>query len=38
MGGPYTWPFWGGVVVLGLLLPLAIEGYELFPVVWRNKR
>jgi formate-dependent nitrite reductase membrane component NrfD len=37
MGGPYTWPFWGGVVVLGLLLPLAIEGYELFPVVWKEQ-
>ena len=37
MGGPYTLPFWGGVVLLGLLLPLAIEGYELFPVIWKEQ-
>ena len=32
MGGPFTLAFWGGVVFLGLLVPLAIEGYELFPL------
>jgi formate-dependent nitrite reductase membrane component NrfD len=37
LGGPYTLAFWGGVVLLGLLVPLAIEGFELFPVVWREQ-
>ncbi|MFN8442047.1 MAG: NrfD/PsrC family molybdoenzyme membrane anchor subunit [Caldilineaceae bacterium] len=36
MGGPYTLAFWGGVVVLGLLVPLAIEGYELFPLILKE--
>lgn len=36
-GGPYTLWFWGGVVLLGLLIPLAIEGFELFPVVWQEQ-
>lgn len=36
MGGPYTALFWGGVVVLGLLIPLAIEGYELFPLILKE--
>ena len=29
MGGPYTWIFWGVVVGLGILLPLALQGLEL---------
>lgn len=37
MGGPFTLVFWVGVMLLGLLLPLAIEGFELFPVVWREQ-
>jgi polysulfide reductase chain C len=37
MGGSYTIPFWGGVVLLGLLIPLAIEGFELFPVIWQEQ-
>lgn len=37
MGGPYTITFWGGVVLLGLLVPLAIEGFELFPVIWQEQ-
>ncbi len=37
MGGPYTLVFWLGVVLLGLLIPLAIEGFELFPVVWQEQ-
>jgi formate-dependent nitrite reductase membrane component NrfD len=37
MGGPYTLTFWGGVVLLGLLIPLAIEGFELFPVIWQEQ-
>lgn len=37
MGGPYTLAFWVGVVLLGLLIPLAIEGFELFPVVWQEQ-
>ncbi len=35
-GGAYTLPFWVGVILLGLLVPLAIEGFELYPVVWRE--
>ncbi len=37
LGGPYTLLFWLGFVLLGLLAPLAIEGFELFPVVWREQ-
>ena len=37
LGGPFTLPFWLGVVLLGLLIPLAIEGFELFPVVWQEQ-
>jgi formate-dependent nitrite reductase membrane component NrfD len=37
MGGPYTLVFGLGVVVLGLLIPLAIEGFELFPVIWQEQ-
>jgi polysulfide reductase chain C len=36
LGGPYTAPFWGGVIVVGLLAPLAIEGYELFPLILKE--
>ncbi len=36
VGGPYTIAFWGGVALIGLLIPLAIEGFELFPVVWKE--
>lgn len=36
MGGPFTLAFWGGVVLLGLLIPLAIEGYELFPLILKE--
>ncbi len=35
-GGEYTLWFWVGVILLGILLPLAIEGYELFPVVLKE--
>lgn len=28
-GGPYAWAFWGIVVGLGILLPLALQGLEL---------
>jgi formate-dependent nitrite reductase membrane component NrfD len=33
MGGGFTWPFWLGVVVLGLLAPLAIEAWHLMPAL-----
>jgi formate-dependent nitrite reductase membrane component NrfD len=33
LGGDFTLPFWIGVILLGIALPLAIEGYELFPVI-----
>jgi protein NrfD len=36
LGGEFTLPFWIGVIVLGILLPLAIEGYELFPVILKE--
>jgi formate-dependent nitrite reductase membrane component NrfD len=29
VSGPYAWPFWGGVVVLGVLLPIAWQALEL---------
>lgn len=35
-GGPFTVAFWVGVVLLGLLIPLAIEGYELFPLILKE--
>lgn len=31
MGGPYTFLFWGIVVVVGILVPLCLEVYELLP-------
>jgi len=36
LGGEYTGWFWIGVILLGILLPLAIEGYELFPVILKE--
>lgn len=36
LGGEYTAWFWIGVIGLGILLPLAIEGYELFPVILKE--
>lgn len=36
LGGPFTLAFWGGVVLLGLLIPLALEGYELFPLILKE--
>lgn len=36
LGGPFTLAFWGGVILLGLLAPLAIEGYELFPLILKE--
>jgi formate-dependent nitrite reductase membrane component NrfD len=29
MSGPYAWAFWGGVVVLGLIVPMALQALEL---------
>lgn len=37
LGGPYTMLFWLVFVLFGLLVPLAIEGFELFPVVWKEQ-
>lgn len=37
LGGPYTALFWLGFAFLGLLVPLAIEGFELFPVIWKEQ-
>lgn len=31
MGGPYTFLFWGIVVVVGIIIPLCLEIYELLP-------
>lgn len=36
MGGPYTFIFWGPFLVLGLLVPLAIEVYELAPSIFKG--
>ncbi len=36
LGGDLTLPFWVGVILLGILLPLAIEVYELFPLIWKQ--
>jgi len=36
VGGSFTAAFWGGVILLGLVVPLAIEGFELFPVIWKE--
>lgn len=36
LGGEFTLPFWIGVILLGIALPLAIEGYELFPVILKE--
>lgn len=33
LGGAFTWPFWLGVVGLGLLVPLAIEAWDLAPAM-----
>lgn len=33
MGGPFTFAFWGLFLILGLLLPLALEVWELRPVL-----
>lgn len=35
-GGSFTTAFWGGVVLIGLLIPLAMEGYELFPLILKE--
>jgi protein NrfD len=37
LGGPYTGLFWGGVVLLGLLVPLAAEVFELSPTLARGR-
>jgi formate-dependent nitrite reductase membrane component NrfD len=37
LGGPYTVLFWLVFALFGLFVPLAIEGFELFPVVWREQ-
>ena len=37
LGGPYTVLFWLVFALFGLLVPLAIEGFELFPVIWKEQ-
>jgi len=37
MGGPYTLIFWVFFLFLGLLVPLAIEVYELFPSIFKGR-
>jgi formate-dependent nitrite reductase membrane component NrfD len=37
LGGPYTFVFWGPFLVLGLLVPLAIEVYELAPSIFKGR-
>jgi formate-dependent nitrite reductase membrane component NrfD len=36
LGGEYTLWFWIGVILLGIVSPLLIEGYELFPVILKQ--
>ena len=36
LGGEYTLWFWIGVILLGIVLPLIIEAYELFPVILKE--
>ncbi|WP_257310234.1 NrfD/PsrC family molybdoenzyme membrane anchor subunit [Geothrix fuzhouensis] len=36
LGGPYTFVFWGPFLVMGLLVPLAIEVYELAPNIFKG--
>ena len=36
LGGEYTLWFWIGVIALGIVLPLLIEAYELFPVILKE--
>jgi formate-dependent nitrite reductase membrane component NrfD len=36
MGGPYTFLFWGVVVLAGLLVPLLVEIYEIYPMVLKK--
>ncbi len=38
LGGPYTLLFWLGTVFFGLLVPLAIELFEIFPVFVKKVR
>lgn len=35
-GGPFTLPFWGIVVACGLVLPLLIEVYEIYPMIFKG--
>jgi len=37
LGGPYTVLFWGLVVFCGLLLPLLLETYEIFPIIFKKR-
>ncbi len=36
LGGEFTPWFWIGVVLFGIVVPFAIEGYELYPVVLKE--
>ncbi|MHB1134907.1 MAG: NrfD/PsrC family molybdoenzyme membrane anchor subunit, partial [Chloroflexota bacterium] len=36
LGGEFTLLFWLGTILLGIVLPLAIEAYELFPFVLKQ--
>lgn len=36
LGGAYTIPFWVAFVLLGILVPVLLETYELYPLVWRR--
>jgi formate-dependent nitrite reductase membrane component NrfD len=36
LGGPYTFLFWGVVVLGGLLIPLLVEVYEIYPMVFKK--
>jgi formate-dependent nitrite reductase membrane component NrfD len=36
LGGPYTSLFWGVVVLGGLLIPLLVEVYEVYPMLFKK--
>jgi formate-dependent nitrite reductase membrane component NrfD len=36
LGGPYTFLFWGVVVLGGLLIPLLVEVYEIYPMLFKK--
>ena len=36
LGGPFTLLFWGLIVILGLVTPLLLEIYEIYPMIFKK--